>query len=157
MRESKPRYYCIQNPFLGTLLQKHTVTESMIQSYIESNDEVFNSYLGISYSVHIDQTLIKFIYINMSQFLKMYKLMLYSKQCSHSFLLSMDLTLKWHIQDPHRIQKPSLCSRTHVGNMRLGPPVILYSSAPCLPIATSTPISKSFCHFMIAVSGTSRD
>lgn len=66
MRESKPRYYCIQNPFLDTLLQKHTVTESMIQSYIESNDEVFNSYLGISYLVHIDQTLIKFIYINVN-------------------------------------------------------------------------------------------
>jgi len=42
---------------------------------------MFNSYLGINYLLHIDQTLIKIIYVNGSWFLKIHKLelKLYSK------------------------------------------------------------------------------
>lgn len=36
------------------------------ESRTKGNDEVFNSYLGINYVVHIDQILIKIIYINKS-------------------------------------------------------------------------------------------
>lgn len=113
------------------------------ESHIKGNGEGFNSYLGINYLAHIDQILIKIIYINRSQFLKIHKLelKLYSERYSHSLLLSTYLTLKCHIQDAHRIQKPSIRSTTwkisscgpHVHNKRLGPPANLYASTTCLP------------------------
>jgi len=60
---------------------KYDTIIQCFESYIKGNDEMFNSYLGINYLLHIDQTLIKIIYVNGSWFLKIHKLelKLYSK------------------------------------------------------------------------------
>lgn len=45
---------------------KHDAILQGFESYMKGNGEMFNSYLGINYLAHIEQTLIKIVYIKRS-------------------------------------------------------------------------------------------
>lgn len=45
---------------------KHDAILQGFESYMKGNGEMFNSYLGINYLAHTEQTLIKIVYIKRS-------------------------------------------------------------------------------------------